>query len=297
MNVERLAPFFDALQGKGPGLDRRADRAPRICLLTPGPFSETYFEQAHLARYLGFLLVEGDDLVVRDGLVYVRTIAGLKRADVLWRRVDADFVDPLELNAASRLGVPGLLEAMREGGVAVLANMHGFGRARIPGPARLPAPALPPAANGEELRMPHVATWWCGQDAERGTLVRTTRQPPDRPGLQKRARPDSGPERDPFATPRLMAELTPPGERDDLMTRLEDRPGDFVGQEVIALSTMPVLRDDRLETGAVRAAVYYAAATAEGFEGHARRLLPDLRPAGRAGDLHGRGAPGPPTSG
>ena len=56
------------------------------CLLTPGPFSETYFEQAHLARYLGFLLVEGDDLVVRDGQVYVRTIAGLKRADVLWRR-------------------------------------------------------------------------------------------------------------------------------------------------------------------------------------------------------------------
>ena len=77
-----------------------ADRdEPRICLLTPGPFSETYFEQAHLARYLGFLLVEGDDLAVRGDRIYVRTIAGLKRLDVLLRRVDSDFLDPLELDA------------------------------------------------------------------------------------------------------------------------------------------------------------------------------------------------------
>lgn len=92
MNVERLAPFFGAFRD---GLAASAERAePRICLLTPGPYSETYFEQAHLARYLGFLLVEGEDLVVREGKAHVRTIAGLKRADVLWRRVDADFVDP-----------------------------------------------------------------------------------------------------------------------------------------------------------------------------------------------------------
>ena len=104
MNVERLAPFFRAFRS---GLTELAERSqPRICLLTPGPYSETYFEQAYLARYLGFLLVEGDDLVVRDGVIHVRTIAGLKRADVMWRRVDADYVDPLELNGASRLGVP-----------------------------------------------------------------------------------------------------------------------------------------------------------------------------------------------
>ncbi|MGC1177923.1 MAG: circularly permuted type 2 ATP-grasp protein, partial [Methyloceanibacter sp.] len=119
MNVQRLASFFDEWRK---GLAAAADRSdPRICLLTPGPYSETYFEQAHLARYLGFLLVEGDDLVVRDGRAYVRTIAGLKRADVILRRVDADFIDPLELNSASRLGVPGLLEAIRSGGVAVLS--------------------------------------------------------------------------------------------------------------------------------------------------------------------------------
>ena len=166
MNVRRLAGFFDGLRK---GLAAAADRAePRICLLTPGPFSETYFEQAHLARYLGFLLVEGDDLVVREGRAYVRTIAGLKRADVILRRVDADFVDPLELNSASRLGVPGLLEAIRQGGVAVL-NMPGSGV--LESKALLGfLPKLCRRLLGEELKMPNVATWWCGQPAERAMV-------------------------------------------------------------------------------------------------------------------------------
>ena len=257
MNVERLAPFFDALRR---GLASSAERIdPRICLLTPGPFSETYFEQAHLARYLGFLLVEGDDLVVRDGLVYVRTIAGLKRADVLWRRVDADFVDPLELNAASRLGVPGLLEAIRSGGVAVL-NMPGSGvlesRALLGFLPRLCRQLL-----GEELRMPHVATWWCGQEPERA-LVRSRDDLLIAPAFNSRADPRAG--RDPFAIPRLMAELSD-AEREELMVRLEERPGDFVGQEVVRLSTMPVLRDDQLEPAPFVLRVY-AAATPDGFE-------------------------------
>jgi uncharacterized circularly permuted ATP-grasp superfamily protein/uncharacterized alpha-E superfamily protein len=253
MNVERLAPFFDALRK---GLAAAAERSdPRICLLTPGPFSETYFEQAHLARYLGFLLVEGDDLVVRDGLVYVRTIAGLKRADVLWRRVDADFVDPLELNAASRLGVPGLLEAMRAGGVAVL-NMPGSGvvesRALLGFLPRLCRRLL-----GEELQMPHVATWWCGQEAERN-LVRSSDDHLVAPAFNLR------PDGDPFAVPRLMAEMTS-AERAEFLARLDDRPADFVGQEVVRLSTMPVLRDDRLEPAPFVLRVY-AAATPDGFQ-------------------------------
>jgi uncharacterized circularly permuted ATP-grasp superfamily protein/uncharacterized alpha-E superfamily protein len=259
MNVERLAPFFDALRK---GLAAAADRSdPRICLLTPGPFSETYFEQAHLARYLGFLLVEGDDLVVRDGLVYVRTIAGLKRADVLWRRVDADFVDPLELNAASRLGVPGLLEAMRQRGVAVL-NVPGSGvvesRALLGFLPRLCRRLL-----GEELKMPHVATWWCGQEAERA-LVRSRDDLLIAPAFNVRPPTDPGEPADPFAAPRLITEMTR-SERAALLARLDDRPCDLVGQEVVRLSTMPVLRGDRLEPAPFVLRVY-AAASADGFE-------------------------------
>src|SRR5207253_11433499 len=124
LKVERLAAFFQAFQAELAGLTRRDDS--RVCLLTPGPMNETYFEHAYLARYLGFLLVEGEDLTVRADGVFIRTVSGLKRAEVLVRRLDADFADPLELNARSRLGVPGLVQAVRDGSV-VIANALGSG--------------------------------------------------------------------------------------------------------------------------------------------------------------------------
>ncbi len=136
MNVERLAPFFAELRA---GLKASGERSePRIGILTPGPLSATYFEQAYLARYLGFLLVEGNDLVMRDGRIFVRTIAGLKRADVLWRHVDAEWCDPLELNAASQIGVPGLIDAIR-GGRRRGRQHAGLGPGRIARDARVPA--------------------------------------------------------------------------------------------------------------------------------------------------------------
>src|SRR5262245_59515719 len=122
LKVERLAPFFQAFQAELSALNRQDDS--RVCVLTPGPMNETYFEHAYLARYLGFLLVEGEDLTVRDDGVFIRTVSGLKRAEVLVRRLDADFADPLELNARSRLGVPGLVQAVRDGTV-VIANALG----------------------------------------------------------------------------------------------------------------------------------------------------------------------------
>ncbi len=251
MNVRRLAPFFDALRK---GLAASAERHdPRICLLTPGPYSETYFEQAHLARYLGFLLVEGDDLVMRDGRVWVRTIAGLKRADVIWRRVDADFIDPLELNSASRLGVPGLMEAFRGGGVAVL-NMPGAGV--IESRALLGfLPGLCRRLLGEELQLPSIATWWCGQSYEQSRVESD-------PGLviSSAFNPRSG---EAAAEPRVMAELSR-AERAELLARIADRPQDFVGQEVARLSTTPVLREDRLEPAPFVLRVF-ATATADGF--------------------------------
>jgi uncharacterized circularly permuted ATP-grasp superfamily protein/uncharacterized alpha-E superfamily protein len=257
MNVERLAAFFDEMRK---GLAAAADREdPRICLLSPGPFSETYFEQAHLARYLGFLLVEGDDLVVRDGRAYVRTIAGLKRADVIVRRVDADFLDPLELNGASRLGVPGLLEAIRSGGVAVL-NMPGSGVLE----SRALLGFLPKLCRrllGEELKLPNVATWWCGQPAERALVEANLETLVIAPAFNGHGA-DGASQR-----PRLIADLSPE-EREAFMARFRDRPGDFVGQEVVRMSTTPVLRDGRLEPAPFVLRVY-AAVTPQGI-----RIMP-----------------------
>ena len=158
LHVERLANFFQAFRE---GLVVGAQRSdPRICLLTSGPMSSTYVEQAALARYLGLLLVEGDDLVTQDGVLHVRTVSGLKRADVLWRRIDSDFMDPIELNPASRLGVPGLIEALRAGSL-VVGNMPGSGILE----SGALAPYLPGIARrvlGEDLALQGSRSWWCG---------------------------------------------------------------------------------------------------------------------------------------
>jgi uncharacterized circularly permuted ATP-grasp superfamily protein/uncharacterized alpha-E superfamily protein len=235
MNVERLAPFFRELRA---GLKASGERSePRIGLMTPGPLSATYFEHAYLARYLGFLLVEGDDLVMRDGKVFVRTIAGLKRCDVLWRHVDAEWCDPLELNSASHIGVPGLIDAIREGGVAI-ENMPGSGL--IESRALLGfLPVLARRLLGEDLAMPHIATWWCGQPAERERVLASLESVAvagafreSLPGLDAR----SGV---------VGAELAPP-ELSALRAAIRTRGVDFVGQDIVRLSTTPRWENGKL---------------------------------------------------
>lgn len=254
MNVERLAPFFRDFRA---GLAADAQRAdPRICILTAGPWSQTYFEQSYLARYLGFLLVEGSDLAVSDGRVFVRTVAGLKRADVLWRHVDSDWVDPIELNSVSRLGVPGLLDAMREDGV-VVRNMPGAGL--LESRALLAfMPTLSRALLGEDLKMPNVATWWCGQADERARVLASL----DTMAI-------AGAFGD--AVPALGRQGSVIGadldaaQRAALAHAIEERGIDYVGQEVVRLSTTPLLEGDRLVPRPFVLRVY-AAATPEGWK-------------------------------
>jgi uncharacterized circularly permuted ATP-grasp superfamily protein/uncharacterized alpha-E superfamily protein len=253
MNVERVAPFFEAFRES---LRASADRdEPRIGLLTPGSFSETYFEHATLARYLGFLLVEGDDLAVSGDRIHIRTVAGLKRLDVLLRRVDSNFLDPLELNASSQLGVPGLIDVIRKNGV-VVANMPGSGVME----ARALLGFLPSLSRrffSEELKIPHIATWWCGQKSAReqvlsrlddfaieGAYVRGV------PGF-----PGNGP---------VLASELSPNERDRLKTAIEHRGIDYVGQELVRLSTTPIWENGRITPRPFVLRVF-AAATQDGW--------------------------------
>ncbi len=158
--VRRLAIFFqtyrETLRNLVPGEN------PRIVLLTPGPYNETYFEHAFLARYLGLTLVEGGDLTVRDKRVFLKTLGGLLPVDVIVRRQDDSFCDPLELRGDSMLGVPGLVQAVRAGNVAV-TNALGSGLIESAAPAAF-LPGLCRHILGEELKIPTVATWWCGQE-------------------------------------------------------------------------------------------------------------------------------------
>ena len=233
--VERVAPFFQAFQAELSALGRHEDA--HICLLTPGPMSETYFEHAYLARYLGLLLVEGEDLSVRDDGVFVRTVSGLRRTEVLLRRIDADFADPLELNAASRLGVPGLLQAVRDGKVFIV-NALGVGL--IEARAMLAfLPALAPMVLGTELAIPNVATWWLGRADVREEMIGNL----DRMVIAS-AFESLADGRD--ANEVIGAELDE-ARRKALIASIRDRGVDYVAQEAVTLSSMPVWRDGRLQ--------------------------------------------------
>ena len=234
LNVERLAPFFQAFRDDLAALNAGAEA--RVGLLTPGRLNETYFEHAYLARYLGFLLVEGGDLTVRGDAVYVRTVSGLKRIDALWRRLDGDFADPLELRTASALGVPGLVQAVRSGCVDV-TNALGSGVAESRALMGF-APALCRHLLGEELALPNLATWWCGQEAERRAVLGGF----DRMAI---ASAFSGPLPGlPFWS-KLGAAMSKT-ERQSARSLIETRGLDVVGQENVGLSTMPVWDGNRL---------------------------------------------------
>src|SRR4030081_3635020 len=252
MNVERVAPFCEAFRES---LRASADRdEPRIGLLTPGSFAETYFEHATLARYLGFLLVEGDDLAVSGDRIHIRTVAGLKRLDVLLRRVDANFLDPLELDASSHLGVPGLIDVIRKNGV-VVANMPGSGVME----ARALLGFLPSLSRrffSEELKIPHIATWWGGQKSAREEVLSRLDEVAIE-GAYGRGVPGFG------TGPVLAGELSP-SERERLKTAISDRGIDYVGQELVRLSTTPVWDNGRITPRPFVLRVF-AAATPDGW--------------------------------
>jgi uncharacterized circularly permuted ATP-grasp superfamily protein/uncharacterized alpha-E superfamily protein len=162
MQVARLIGAYQALIGALKTISP-AGAQSHVALLTPGPYNETYFEHAYLARYLGITLVEGNDLTVRDQRVFLRTLNGLEPVHVLLKRLDDEFLDPLELRADSTLGVPGLLEAIRAGNV-VVANAPGSGF--LESPALLGfLPGMSEALLGETLKLPAMDTWWCGEPA------------------------------------------------------------------------------------------------------------------------------------
>ena len=226
MQVHTLARFFRSLQNS---LARQAPtdgEPPLTVLLTPGPFNETYFEHVYLARYLGFPLVEGQDLTVRNDTVYLKTVSGLERVHAILRRLDDDFCDPLELRADSALGVPGLLGAVRAGRVLV-ANALGSGLLES---AALPGflPGICRHLLGEELAMPSVATWWCGEEPARRQVLENLDKlvlKPTFPGMSSEI--VFG---DRLAGDQLAA----------LAARIEADPSAFVAQELVKLSRAPV---------------------------------------------------------
>jgi uncharacterized circularly permuted ATP-grasp superfamily protein/uncharacterized alpha-E superfamily protein len=224
IHVQRLAGFFQAYRDTLMQLAPTTGR-PRIVLLTPGPYNETYFEHAYLARYLGVTLVEGNDLTVREDRVYLKTLSGLLPVHVILRRQDDAFCDPLELLGESALGTPGLMQAVRAGTV-VVANALGSGVLETAATMAF-LPGLSRAVLGEELRMPSVATWWCGQPTEREYVIEHLEElviKPTFPSVRAEV---------------VFGEDLSERERSGLVDRIRANPHGFMAQERVALSTVP----------------------------------------------------------
>jgi len=244
-NVHRLAGYFRKTQETLAQLSpRHSDRA-RVVMLTPGPHNETYFEQAYLARYLGYMLVEGQDLTVRDNCVFLKTLSGLERVDVIWRRVDDDFCDPLELRNDSILGVPGLAEAVRAGNV-VIANALGTGLLQSPAFMSF-LPGLCRQILGEELLLPSVATWWCGQKTAQQYVLKNLETLVVKPAFRNR-----------LSVPDPDKKLTD-AQRSELRRRIEFDPDLFVAQENVRLSSAPCWEDGRFVARPISLRTYLVA--------------------------------------
>jgi len=263
-NVQRLAGFFRDAQLALTKLSPRGADGARVVMLTPGPHNETYFEQAYLARYLGYMLVEGQDLTVRDNCVWLKTLSGLERVDVILRRVDDDFCDPLELRNDSILGVPGLVEALRAGNV-VMANALGSGLVQSPAFMSF-LPGLCKHILGEKLKLPSVATWWCGQKEAREYVFAHLEKLVVKPAFRTHLRtPDP-------AKPLSAAE------RDNLKRRIAFDPDLFVAQERVELSTAPAWEKNSLKPRPVSVRVFLVA-TESGYRvmpGGLTRVAPEV---------------------
>lgn len=249
--VHRLARFFQTFRDTLRSLAPRNKDNPRVVLLTPGPYNETYFEHAYLARYLGYTLVEGGDLTVRDNRVFLKVLGGLQPVEVIFRRLDDDFCDPLELRPDSFLGVPGLVHAARSGNVAV-ANALGTGLLETPA---LPAflPRLCRSLLGEELRLESVPTWWCGEPESLQYVIDHLTELVIKPAF-----PASRME------PEFPADLSA-SQRAALAERIRHRPRDYVAQSRLDLSSTPVLDGDRLVNRKLVVRSYLAAEAGGGF--------------------------------
>ncbi len=249
-HVERLAPFFIALRSLLRGLLPTRD-APRVALQSPGPASATYFEDAYLARYLGFPLVEGGDLTVRSDKLALKTLGGLVPLDVLLRRVPDRLCDPLELDGTALEGTPGLVEAVREGRAA-LANPIGSGLVESPGFAEF-LPAVSRRLLGEELLLASPNSRWCGIPSNLEHVLQS---------LDDCVLESVVPRR---GMKRFVPALLDSRSRSRLLDEVRARPGEWVGRQRVERSVAPCWHDGAIAPASVLLRCF-AVASPTGFQ-------------------------------
>jgi uncharacterized circularly permuted ATP-grasp superfamily protein/uncharacterized alpha-E superfamily protein len=230
--VRSLQPFVAQFSETIERLSPRKNENPHVVLLTPGPANETYFEHSFLARTLGYPLVEGADLTVRNSRVFLKTISGMQQVDVIVRRLDSEWCDPLELRNDSILGIPGLLQAVRAGNVAI-ANGLGCGLLQSPAFSAF-FPGLCRNLLGEDLKIPSVATWWCGQEKALNYVLKNL------PSLVIK------PAKDRSISPAIFGNTLTDSELEAWRDKLRAFPREWCAQEMVSHATTPSFIGDEL---------------------------------------------------
>jgi len=235
--IRMLRGFFNTLRNQmvrlAPNKNLRNGEGPRIVILTPGAYSETFFEHAFLANYLGYPLVQGKDLTVRKGHVWMKTLDGLSRVDVILRRVDDNYCDPVELRGDSQLGVPGLLEVVRAGNVSI-ANPLGSGILEA-GALMKYLPAISEHFFGKPLRLPSAPTYWCGDPDDCQYVLANLRRLRIKPAHRQ------------FDSHAIYGSALSEAEVSELTLSIQQNPNNYVAQDYIEPATSPCWRNNSLQ--------------------------------------------------
>ncbi|MBS8225332.1 hypothetical protein DYI42_03675 [Vannielia litorea] len=234
-NIHRLAGFFRAFRAALDGLSGAAGK--RAAILTPGPGNDTYFEHTYIARYLGMMLLEGEDMIVHDGQLKVRTVEGLEPLGALWRRLDSEFADPLELDESSYLGTPGLVQALRLGTLSMV-NALGAGVLEMRAIQAF-LPRISEVLTGQPLKLPNIATWWCGTEKERAHVRGHTAEMMIGEALASDLPFELGATTAQGGGFRSSAQPS-------IDAWIEEEGGNLVAQELVTLSTTPAWENGRL---------------------------------------------------
>ncbi len=233
LKVRHLSPYFSALRNGLNEIAPQKNLNPRIVILTPGSKNETYFEHSYLSSYLGFTLVQGNDLIVKDNFVWLKTMGGLERVDVILRRVDDIYCDPLELRADSQLGIPGLLQCVRSGNVSI-ANP--LGSSILENPGLMPfLQLISRYFLSEDLILPTIASWWCGQPKELQYVLDNIQTL-----VIKKIH------RNPTGSSSIDGASLTSGQLDECRRQIKANPTLYVGQEKVEISLSPSLINERI---------------------------------------------------
>ena len=224
-NVKRLAPFFMAFRSKLLELSAGRSENPRVLLYSRGPQDPHYFEDAYLARYLGFTLTEGADLAIRDHRVWLKTLDGLLPVDTLIRRPNTEVCDPLEFGEDTSNGIPGLLQASASGNVSIV---NALGSGIVESPAFMAfMPRLCKFFLSKELTLPGIATWWCGEPKSMQHVLANLDTLVVGPAFRRRGKS--------AVSRRMLAQLS----QEQLARLIREQPEQYVAQERLRPSSIP----------------------------------------------------------